>query len=1370
MGNSASVYSSTPTDPALTSIFGNSGSYTIQPSVQNVNVSSNINNIIVTWNASIPVVNDPSTGDISKYRIYLYNDETPYYYIDIDVNETNNFLISFRETISCDILERGKTYNIIIYAYNNSGQSDPSDIKSVYVLTKQTPPTNIVVSSNQYNQSTINWVPDEGIYDGEVTKYTIYYYDSNDNSGNIDVSANETSYNINSLVGGEYYTFFMTVSNSLSESIASDNTSILILQQQPSPVILSVTSKFANKANITWTNEIVIGFPVTGYTIYYDSSDNSGNVDVSPIDTSYTVDNLVGGYELYNFYMTASNNNGISNHSNIVNVNILQEQTPPNNFTVVSTIINTAIVNWSPANEVNSGQVTEYTIYYYKSDNSNNIIKIVINNSNDTSYNIENLNGGEEYTFSMTATNDYNESLKTNNINIFILSQQPPTDISGISNHSNQATITWTEASGITSFPVIKYTIYYYLNIEPLNVFQQDISAGNTSVIINNLLNPNTYIFNMTASNFYCESIKTSDILVDLLELQPSPIISLLSSSNLNQATINWTSPNTINGLPIIYYTIYYNTTTEPLIIFNTVVESYKSLYTINNLSGYTYTFYMTATNSYGESIKTTGQDISLLKVQPPPSDVIISSLNNNIIINWNQALQVSTGPVQKYSIYYYRNDASNNPTRIDVSANITTYTISGLVILSNYTVYMTATNIYSQSIPQYSQPTNITLYSQQPPPTNVNAVSNNYNQATVMWNSAATIAGSGPVTKYTIYYYATDNSNNILIQDASANVNSYTLNNLVGGKQYKFSVSASNSHNTSILPTYVSLTILQQQAPPTNINAVSNNFNEATIDWMSAITVYGGPVIKYTIYYYQNDNSNNIITRDLSSNITSFNFNSLVTGNYTFKMTASNYYSESILTTNVNVLVLQRQTPPINLDYLFTILNEVTITWEPAELVYQGGPIIKYTIYYYTSDNLSNITYIDVNPNVTSLFFSSLISQKIYYFNITASNVNGESLHTSNITVVNQLISFPPYNFSGICSDINEITVNWDIFQIPRHPVTKFTIYYFIGDSSNNTLICDISANDTSTVFTNLIRGKKYTFRITATNDNGESNSSPNIVILNQFGLATPTNVLALSNNINTAIVHWMKPILMPGRIVTKYTIYYYNIDNSNNITHQDVNIRDRRFIFNLSGGETFTFYMTAWYGPVETINSNTSTVKILSSIPPPVSNICFPEKTPVRTDQGLIHIDLINPDFHTIHKKKIIAITRTITQDKNLVCIEKDSFGPNIPCEKTIITCNHKILYNGKMTKAKNFVGQINNVKNVPYNGEVLYNVLMEEPNKMMINNLICETLDPINSIAELYTKYNLNNLSNYNKIQLINHFNNYVIKKNIYSSSKK
>jgi len=166
------------------------------------------------------------------------------------------------------------------------------------------------------------------------------------------------------------------------------------------------------------------------------------------------------------------------------------------------------------------------------------------------------------------------------------------------------------------------------------------------------------------------------------------------------------------------------------------------------------------------------------------------------------------------------------------------------------------------------------------------------------------------------------------------------------------------------------------------------------------------------------------------------------------------------------------------------------------------------------------------------------------------------------------------------------------------------------------------------------------------------------------------------------------------------------------------------------------------------------------------PISDICFPAKTPILTNKGNINIEQIDPYIHTIRNKKIVAITKTISQDKYLMCFEKDSLGVNIPSQKTIISKNHLIFYKGKMVKSKYLLNFSENIRKIKYNGEVLYNILLEKHDKMLVNNIICETLHPDNVIAQLYRA--LPNLDKNQQQEFIKQTNEW-IQHNINSPSK-
>jgi len=138
-----------------------------------------------------------------------------------------------------------------------------------------------------------------------------------------------------------------------------------------------------------------------------------------------------------------------------------------------------------------------------------------------------------------------------------------------------------------------------------------------------------------------------------------------------------------------------------------------------------------------------------------------------------------------------------------------------------------------------------------------------------------------------------------------------------------------------------------------------------------------------------------------------------------------------------------------------------------------------------------------------------------------------------------------------------------------------------------------------------------------------------------------------------------------------------------------------------------------------------------------PVITNICFPAGTPITTDQGVLPIDQLDPRVHTIRGQVIQHITQTLTGDPYLICLEKDALGRNVPTQRTIMSKEHQIEFNGQLVPAERFLNFSREVKKVKYTGEILYNVLLAQHGTMTVNGLQCETLHPANLIAKLYTK---------------------------------
>jgi hypothetical protein len=201
-------------------------------------------------------------------------------------------------------------------------------------------------------------------------------------------------------------------------------------------------------------------------------------------------------------------------------------------------------------------------------------------------------------------------------------------------------------------------------------------------------------------------------------------------------------------------------------------------------------------------------------------------------------------------------------------------------------------------------------------------------------------------------------------------------------------------------------------------------------------------------------------------------------------------------------------------------------------------------------------------------------------------------------------------------------------------------------------------------------------------------------------------------------------------------------SIIKQTNIPIQSICVRDVQagsLIFTVQ--VVYSSEMKAYQGAVAIdfviLSPDLNPYTVFTTVVPPVtqSNICFPAGTPIRTDQGDVTIERLQPGKHTLGRKAIKHITHTISMDKYLILIGKDAFVKNKPTWSTVISKDHKIEYQGMMVPAHYLLGRVKDVRKVKYSGEILYNVLLEEYGVMNVNNLMCETLDPTSPIGCLY-----------------------------------
>lgn len=261
----------------------------------------------------------------------------------------------------------------------------------------------------------------------------------------------------------------------------------------------------------------------------------------------------------------------------------------------------------------------------------------------------------------------------------------------------------------------------------------------------------------------------------------------------------------------------------------------------------------------------------------------------------------------------------------------------------------------------------------------------------------------------------------------------------------------------------------------------------------------------------------------------------------------------------------------------------------------------------------------------------------------------------------------------------------------------------------------------------------------------NSEFTNIVQLKFISQNGGVTTSNV----GNTSGKIIWNPIPNVIKG---TYSGTIIYSITLSSSIVHLGP-LSENSFTFtNLQPNKQYNYTVSYSINPdLETVPGSLSTSGI-------ISGICFIGSTQIATDQGDIEIQNISTKKHTIRGQQIDAITRTEFYGKNLIKIEKDAFMKNVPNKDVVLTTEHQVMYKKRMVRAIDLLNMrvSEKIQKIKYNGEIMYNILMENHGIMVAQNMIVETLHPENMIAKVYRDLNFNELTLRQKCKIIRELN--------------
>ena len=126
--------------------------------------------------------------------------------------------------------------------------------------------------------------------------------------------------------------------------------------------------------------------------------------------------------------------------------------------------------------------------------------------------------------------------------------------------------------------------------------------------------------------------------------------------------------------------------------------------------------------------------------------------------------------------------------------------------------------------------------------------------------------------------------------------------------------------------------------------------------------------------------------------------------------------------------------------------------------------------------------------------------------------------------------------------------------------------------------------------------------------------------------------------------------------------------------------------------------------------------------------SDICFPEGTPIRTDQGVIEIQNITKK-NTIRGHPVRRIVISVNKDDYLISIRKHAFSHNYPNSSVLVSKNHGIYTEPNSNQYVRAYHLVNGstIRKVHVGKHKIYNILLDHHSYMHTSGLKVETMCP-------------------------------------------
>ena len=1069
-------------------------------------------------------------------------------------------------------LTNGEEYTITLSAWNTLGEG-PSTRLLATPATVPDAPQNVVADPRNMEVS-LTW--DEPKSDGgsDLATYRLSWTPPNSN----DVSevnpgsglpSSATSYTITGLTNGQKYTIRLSAWNNRGESMP--------VQVSSTPATVpdapqNVVAEPRNKAiNLVWAEpESNGGSELTSYRVAWDpkSAEGASSATVFPSSTGYLITGLTNGEE-YTITLAAWNNRGESMPVQVSSTPATVPDAPQN---VVAEPRNKAInLIWAAPESDGGSDLTSYRVAWEPKPAEGASSATVFLPS--TRYPITGLTNGEEYTITLSAWNRFGEGPSTK------LSATPATVPDAPQNvmaepRNMRISLTWDEPKSDGGSDLATYRLSW---TPPNSNDVSEVNPGSglpssaTSYTITGLTNGQKYTIRLSAWNNRGESmpVQVSSTPVTV----PDAPQNVMAEPGNMEIRLTWDEPKSDGGSDLTTYKLSW----KPSLAGGASSATVKAPLTRYRITGLTngeeYTITLSAWNRLGEGPSTKASAIPTVTVPDAPQNVVAEPRNKAINLVWAEPESNGGSELTSYRVAWDPKSAEG-ASSATVFPSSTGYLITGLTNGEEYTITLAAWNNRGESMPVQVSSTPATVPDA---PQNVMAEPGNM-EISLTWDEPKSDGGSDLAT-YRLSW-TPPNSNDVSEVNPGSGLpssaTSYTITGLTNGQKYTITLSAWNNRGES-MPVQVSSTPATVPDAPQNVMAEPGNM-EISLTWDEPKSDGGSELTSYRLSW-DPTNSNDVSEVNpgsgLPSSATSYTITDLMNGvEYTITLAAWNNRGESM---PVQVSSTPATVPDAPQNVVAEPRNKaINLVW--AEPESNGGfALTTYKLSWKPSlaGGASSAT---VKAPLTRYRITSLTNGEEYTITLSAWNTLGEGPSTK-LSATPATVPDAPQNVVADPRNM-EVSLTWD--EPKSDGGSDLATYRLSWTPPNSNDVSEVNpgsglpSSATSYTITGLTNGQKYTIRLSAWNNRGESMpvqvSSTPVTVPD-----APQNVMAEPGNMEISLT-WDEPKSDGGSDLTTYKLSWKPslAGGASSATVKAPLTRYR--ITGLTNGEEYTITLSAW------------------------------------------------------------------------------------------------------------------------------------------------------------------------------------------------